>query len=696
MFNKIFTILFLTFFSTVLIAQSITVFDSNFLTYNSTNDPVDLYYDYSYTQTIYRSSDIQGSGTITALKYYFTGNSLANSDSILVYLGNTAWDYFDYNAGNELIPLSRMSKVFSGKMSYSTLPGVVTITLNTPFAYNSDSSLVVAVNDKSSGNNWDGSQQLFLGYNPATIPALYNSTSSLVDLNPMDPAYVEQHINQYLGGSGGIPRITLVGLTPFSCQSPWQVHFSNITHNTTMITWSPPLTTTPAYYDIYYSLNRSRPFKPTLPKKSVNAPDTQVVINSLLADTMYYVWLRSRCGGADTSVWTYMDSFHTICAPTPIPTVVEPFINLFGSNSEEWIPHCWSYATGYLNANSFLSYVPVERGNNNPPWRNREWRNQSGSTNFAEMGLLVGARQNWLITPSYDLGTSGNKNLEFDLALTKNGSTQQGTLDADDQFAVVISTDNGLTWSNANVLQQWVAPQTISGTGQHVSISLNSYLGFVRIGFYAASSSSTNLNNVFVDNVQITGVMPVTLLSFTGQKQDNRNLLQWRTATEQNNRGFELQKSANGIDFNSIAFVPTKGGAGGNSTSELRYNYIDAKPFAAGSYYRLKQVDFDGKVTLSNVVFVKGDGVTQLSIASLYPNPTHNQINIVLLSPTVQKIQLMITDIAGKILQQQAFQLQKGENNNVVNVAALAKGSYVVKLVCADGCEAAVSKFVKE
>ena len=546
MFKNLFIIFWFIFIFTVSKGQGITVLDNSFATNNYSFSPIDLYYDYSYTQIIYRKSDIQGSGTVTALTYYFSGTSLSNSDSVLVYLGNTAWDEFNYGIGRELIPVARMDRVFKGKMSYGTLPGSVTVTLTTPFLYNSDSNLVVAVCDLKPGDNAPTTPNLFVGYDGITTGlGLITCRSNYVDLNPMDPAYVEQHLNQYLGGSNGIAKITLVGLTPFSCQSPQHLHFSNITHNTARIMWSPPLTTNPTNYDIYYSLDRSRPTKSTLPKASVNVPDTQIVITNLMADTLYYVWVRSRCGGSDTSVWTYMDSFHTICAPLPIPTVAEPFTN----TSFDWLPHCWAVAFGELTANSQLEYVkdPLV---STQPWESGTWRNVSGSTNYAAktyfVGSFVDSNVAWLISPSYDLGTSGNKSLEFDMALTKNSNQQQGILDADDKFAVVISTDNGATWSNTKILQQWVAPQTIAAAGQHVSIPLNSYSGVVRIAFYVQSKVFTSpATSFFIDNVQITGVMPVTLLEFKGQKEGTANLLQWRTATEQNNKGFELERTPN-------------------------------------------------------------------------------------------------------------------------------------------------------
>ena len=85
-----------------------------------------------------------------------------------------------------------------------------------------------------------------------------------------------------------------------------------------------------------------------------------------------------------------------------------------------------------------------------------------------------------------------------------------------------------------------------------------------------------------------------------------------------------------------------------------------------------------------------------MTLLALFPNPTHQLLNIVLEAPAVQQVQIVITDIAGKIVYQQTLELAKGTNNEVMNVAGLAKGTYVVKIICADGCEGAVSKFVKQ
>ena len=510
----------------------------------------------------------------------------------------------------------------------------------------------------------------------------------------MDPYIVEtKPSGTYLGapGSGTIANITLHGLTPLPCQSPKRVRFTNINHNNAKVVWAAPwVGNAPGGYELYFSTDQTDPSAATT-ISFTNITDTFKVITGLQPTTNYKVWVRSSCGASLKSVWTLVDSFTTICAPTPVPTPKEPF--------NTWLPNCWIMAEGTLTNASKLTYNSSTFFGNQP-WVWRKWANQTSGSNYAAITYFVGAggvdsANNWLISPPYDIGTSGNKSLEFDVAFTKNGNTQQAFLETDDKFIVVISTDNGTTWNSANILRQWVYPTLIPSGGQHIVIPIIGYSGLVRIGFYVRSLTYTTLTNLFVDNVQITGVLPVTLLSFTGKNEGTTNLLQWRTATEQNNRGFELQRSANGQEFSTIGFAPTKAN-GGNSTGQLSYQYTDKKPLSAGGYYRLKQVDFDGKFSYSNIVFIKGEPATELTLFALFPNPTHQLLNVVLQSPNAQRVQLIITDLAGKIVQLQTLQLQKGDNNKTVNVTALAKGIYVVKVICGKGCEAAVSKFVKE
>jgi hypothetical protein len=189
-------------------------------------------------------------------------------------------------------------------------------------------------------------------------------------------------------------------------------------------------------------------------------------------------------------------------------------------------------------------------------------------------------------------------------------------------------------------------------------------------------------------------VLPVTQLNFRGEQSGSINKLIWSTATEINNRGFELERSADGRNFSSVIFVASKA-ENGNSTTILNYNYNDARPNAGSNYYRLKQVDKDGNYAYSNVVLLSRK-VTDITLSSVYPNPTDRELNLVITSPRSEKVMIVVTDLTGKIILQRSTQLVTGDNQETLNVQRLAAGTYVIKAVCANGCETAVHRFVKQ
>jgi hypothetical protein len=189
-------------------------------------------------------------------------------------------------------------------------------------------------------------------------------------------------------------------------------------------------------------------------------------------------------------------------------------------------------------------------------------------------------------------------------------------------------------------------------------------------------------------------VLPVTGLELRGVQSGAVNRLSWNTVTETNNKGFELQRSADGKNFSSIAFVATKAG-GGNSASPLSYIYNDEKPLNGNGYYRLKQVDKDGKISYSNIVSL-GRKVSDIILTSVYPNPTEKELNVVITSPGMERVTIIITDLRGGIVMRKAIQLVSGENQQQLKVQSLAAGTYLIKAVCANGCETAVQRFVKQ
>lgn len=189
--------------------------------------------------------------------------------------------------------------------------------------------------------------------------------------------------------------------------------------------------------------------------------------------------------------------------------------------------------------------------------------------------------------------------------------------------------------------------------------------------------------------------LPVHITEFKGEQYGQQNMLSWTTQTEQNNKGFELQRSANGRDFSTLAFISSKASYG-NSSLLLLYKYTDVKPLATNNYYRLKQIDIDGRSKTSNTVLLKGAKTNALALSHIYPNPAKSSVNVILTAPAATKVNIIVTDLAGKPVMQQAAQLASGDNNLSLNVNILPSGNYIIKAVSANSSLKAVSKFVKQ
>ncbi len=174
--------------------------------------------------------------------------------------------------------------------------------------------------------------------------------------------------------------------------------------------------------------------------------------------------------------------------------------------------------------------------------------------------------------------------------------------------------------------------------------------------------------------------LPVTLLNFTARAEGSKALLNWQTATEINNDRFEIERSNNGITFLKIGQVA----GAGNSSILLSYQYYDENPLKGNNYYRLKQVDLDGKSNYSptRLVNFKGNGYFVI-----LNNPTSG--NPIIVKTTETNATLSIFDESGKKIRD----LQVTSNSISIPVDQLANAVYLLVLH-KDGVVKAVEKFV--
>ncbi len=143
------------------------------------------------------------------------------------------------------------------------------------------------------------------------------------------------------------------------------------------------------------------------------------------------------------------------------------------------------------------------------------------------------------------------------------------------------------------------------------------FTGSITINLTAAAGGGS-ITCTFIANA-----LPVDLISFKGIKNDRQINLIWKTASEVNNEGFEIQKSNDGVVWNVFKFVEGRG----NSSVLNTYTSTDRVPTQGSNYYRLKQMDFDGRFEYSKTVVV--DFNSRLQELSLFPNPAKSQLTLV-------------------------------------------------------------------
>lgn len=217
-------------------------------------------------------------------------------------------------------------------------------------------------------------------------------------------------------------------------------------------------------------------------------------------------------------------------------------------------------------------------------------------------------------------------------------------------------------------------------------------------------SRSTYLTNGYVVELTVSSfstfylhagntALPVTISYFDAIKSGNNNLIKWSTSTEQNNKGFEVERSADGIRFSSIGFIAAAGN--GNSNQAQQYEFSDNHILHGNNYYRLKQIDLNAAVQYSKVVLIKGNTSTNTIINQLYPNPAKNQITVSVNAAAKEKINLLVTDVTGKKIIAQQFAVNQGMNNLNVDITNIQSGVYLIQIVDNSQSNSIPFKFIK-
>ncbi|MEO1435699.1 MAG: T9SS type A sorting domain-containing protein [Bacteroidota bacterium] len=279
--------------------------------------------------------------------------------------------------------------------------------------------------------------------------------------------------------------------------------------------------------------------------------------------------------------------------------------------------------------------------------------------------------------PNDDINQSGVITVEGNSSFTGN-ITLFSTGDLFDTWAL----DDGLsgdltidfTGLNDLIVVEWADAARSNNTrvwylssGSTLTLDGSMFYAIV-VDVFSASFSE----DPYVVNLSMDAALPVEMAYFEAYKQDRQVDLRWETETEVQNAYFEVERSADGSNFEVLTRIE---GAGTTNLAQ-QYHYLDENPMETSNYYRLRQVDYDGSYEYSEVKHIEFEAYQ--GEISLFPNPTTDQLSIKLPEQLDGTVQIEIFDASGKRVYQDdrsADYLQAR-----IDVRALGAGHYMMRI----------------
>jgi hypothetical protein len=236
--------------------------------------------------------------------------------------------------------------------------------------------------------------------------------------------------------------------------------------------------------------------------------------------------------------------------------------------------------------------------------------------------------------------------------------------------------------SQSGSAPNWTKEWSITGQSINIANLPNgaytltiSYRIFGRFGnvtcFASTNGFTTGSLATRTINFTVNSALPVTLTHFNAKNNNATNLLTWTTANEVNNKGFEVERSADGRTFEAVGFVEGRG----NSREAYEYTYTDRVPMSGDNYYRLRQIDVDGRATYSQVVRVNTRGLRSVSVT---PNPILSEvIHLSLQGFDNEQVTLELFRTDGTLIRSA---IMESDNQLTWSVPELTAGVYLLRV----------------
>lgn len=212
---------------------------------------------------------------------------------------------------------------------------------------------------------------------------------------------------------------------------------------------------------------------------------------------------------------------------------------------------------------------------------------------------------------------------------------------------------------------------------------------------YVSNTNTINLTRVVDANgCEVTGALqtinsfsancsslPVTLMNLSATPGNRKVTLRWATSSEQNNRGFNVERSTDGTSWTTVGFVE----GAGNSNFTKNYTYTDNNLEPRKYFYRLKQIDIDENFKYSAIVAATLGTKAEFVLGQSYPNPTKGQATVQFTLPQAETVNISLFDVSGRMMKVLVNGNKEAGTHAInFNVGMLTKGVYYYKMTAGD------------
>lgn len=270
----------------------------------------------------------------------------------------------------------------------------------------------------------------------------------------------------------------------------------------------------------------------------------------------------------------------------------------------------------------------------------------------------------------YNTRTGGTENLSMKVTSTTNlledYNNLKGTVSGLTIGSHSVTIDPSFVNPSSAVASDFTPSAPLNALSSPINATVpDDYFGNIRSG------------NPKMGAIDKSSTLPVTLLSFTATCNSSTVDLKWITASEINNHYFEVEKSNDGVFWKTI--IHTNGN--GNSNMPIEYQSSDLYDNAAVSYYRLIQVDYDGKTTFFDPISAVCSSNELTAKIRTYPNPVVNQLFVEIEVPIEDEVILNILNTNGQLVEKQRIHLSSGTNKVEIKTDKFPQNMYVITLI---------------